>query len=106
MIQTSHRLDSGFQQAIDQPIVEIQPYGIASSATCWKDSRPGDRESISLKAQFFHQSNIIRHAVVMVCSHVARIIVADIPLPVGINVPNAFTLAVLIPSAFDLVSGS
>src|SRR2546425_148620 len=50
VIQCRHRRDSGLQKSIDQAGIKLEALLVERTGAVWKQPRPGDRESVALKA--------------------------------------------------------
>ena len=93
------------EQAVHQPVIEVEAARFDRAGAGGHDSRPGHGEAISVDAERRHQVEVGLPAVVMVASDVAGRAVADQPWRVGERVPHRRPLAVLVPRALDLVRG-
>src|SRR5262250_2240344 len=59
MVERRKWLDAGFEQPIDQPIVEVQAGAIDAAIAFRQHTRPADREAVGLQAQLTHQRDIL-----------------------------------------------
>ena len=58
--------DVGFENDVDQPLIEIESCLIDTARACGVYARPSDGHTVRLQAQVLHQGNIIGIAVVVV----------------------------------------
>ena len=75
MVEGRQRLDTRFQESIDQPVVKVQSGLVDLPATFWQDARPGDGETVVFEAQRSHQLDVFLPAVIMVTRDISVIIV-------------------------------
>jgi len=106
MVQRRVGRDARGQQAVHEPAVEIQPHRVDLAVAARQDARPANREPVRLEPQLLHQRDILAPAMVVVTGHIARIAVKDAPRRVREAIPDALTLAVLVPGPLDLVRRS
>jgi hypothetical protein len=103
--QRRHRRDAVRGQAIDQPVVEVEPGWVDCAGSGRLDARPREREPVRVDAERGHQGDIFRPPVVVVVGDVAGVAVPDCAGATAEDVPYRLTAAVLGDSAFDLVCG-
>src|SRR3972149_3124447 len=106
MVKGDKWFDIGFQQSIHQPTVESKAGPMDISAASRKKPGPGYREAIGHNAHLFHQTHILRPAMVVIGGNISSLPIRDHSRSVAESIPNALALAVLIPGTFDLVCGS
>src|SRR5439155_21469600 len=97
--------DAGVEQAVDEPVVEVQAGGVNRAGTVGQDARPGDGEPVRVDAEAPHHRDVLRPAVVVVAGHVAGVAVVDGAGYAAERVPDGRSPAVLGHRALDLVRG-
>jgi hypothetical protein len=105
VVERGPGLQSAFQHAVDQALVEIQPPGVGRAAGFAEDARPGDRKTVGIRAQAARDVQVFGPAVVMVAGDRAAGAVADAARRRGETVPDRFDPAVRLRRPFDLVGG-
>src|ERR671920_716839 len=69
--------DPGRVQLVDESAVEVETLGVGTTAPCGKDARPGDREAITTETELSHERDVVRVAVEVIASDVARVAIGD-----------------------------
>ncbi len=105
VVETRPRLDAGFEQRIDQPIVEVETAHVDRAAAFGHDARPRDREAVGVEMPRRRGAHVLTPPVVVIAGAVAGVAALDLPRRVGENVPDAAAAPVLVERAFDLVRG-
>ena len=103
VVQRYPGLDAGFEEAVDQATVKVEPAGLDLAVTVGQDARPGEREPVRFQAQVAHQFDVGLPPAVVVRRDVAGIAVLHPAGGVREPIPDAFSLAVVAPRAFDLI---
>lgn len=101
--QGRERRDAGREQAVDQPVVEVEPGSVHAAGALGQHAAPGDAEAVGAQAQFAHQRDILAPAPVVVAGDVAGVAACDAARLVREHVPVAGTGAVGQRRALDLV---
>ena len=66
VVQRGHGGDAGGQQQVHQPVVEVQAPLLNAPRPVRLDPGPGDREPVGVDAEFAHERDVFRRAVVVV----------------------------------------
>ena len=106
VIERDQRTDFRFQKCIDDAAVIIGALGIYRSRSRRLNARPGNREAITVQIHGLHQCDVFGPAVVGIASYVSRIAILDFARRVRKAIPDRFALAVFLPRALNLISGS
>src|SRR5690606_25009317 len=103
VIERAERLDAGFEQAVDEALVMVEPGLVHPTLAFREDAAPGDREAVGLHAKFAHEADVLAPAAILVAGDVARVAVQHHARPAHEAVPDARARAVGQGRAFDLV---
>ncbi len=101
VIERRARLDAGFEQLVDEAVVEVEADGAYRSRSFRNHPRPGDREPIRIDAEFAHQANILLIAMDVIARDFAARAVGHIAFDVDEVVPDR--PAAPVGAAFDLI---
>ena len=99
------RLDPGFQQGVDQPVVVVEPLLIDLPGAFGEHPRPGDREAIGVEPELPHDLNVILESVVVIAGHRTTVSVFDGPLTIAEVVPDASPTTTFEGRTLDLIGG-
>src|SRR6516164_3649807 len=103
MIKRGVGLDAVGEKLVDQTVVEIEAFRIGRPVALRKYTRPGDREAISLHAQFLDQADVVLVEMIVIVGTIGVGLVADLARRVAEDVPDRGTAAVLVDGPFDLI---
>ena len=91
------------EQAVHQPMIEIEPFLIHRSPALGNDPRPGNTHPVMLHPQIRHPFDVFFETVVVIAGDVSGVAVSGLSGGVGIGVPDTGFTTVLGNGAFDLV---
>jgi hypothetical protein len=97
--------NSAFEQRVDQPRVEVEPFVVDGACALGQDSGPGDAEAIRVKAKVRHERDIGCISPVVIAGDVAGFSRDRQSRRVGEPVPDARPRAVGEWRSFDLIGG-
>ena len=107
MLEASQvKVTASAQELVDHSVVKVETRFVRLADTGRLNARPGDAESIRLKADLLHQPDVFRIPMVVVGRYVTRVPVPNLVGFATIHVPHALPAAVNIYGAFDLVGSS
>jgi len=92
-----------FKAEIKKPVVKIQPFLVDLSRPGRENPGPGDGTAVIFHSQATHQFHIFPVAVVMIAGNIAGFAVGGVAFFMGKNIPNAFSPAVLVYRALNLI---
>ena len=104
VVQADPRFDAGFEQPVDQPVVEGQPGLVERARALRQHARPGDRETIGADTDVAHQRDVLAPAMIVVAGDVAGVAVGDATRLMGKDIPDARSPTIFRDGAFDLVT--
>ncbi len=96
-------LNAGFEELVDEAVVEVDAFGVGSAGSGGEDARPGYGESVGLKAEVFHEGDVFFVAVVVIVGYVPGVSVVGFAGSVREGVPDGGSTAVFVDCAFNLV---
>ncbi len=97
------RGDAGFEQAVDEPVVVVEPDRVGLTGAVGQHPRPRDREAVGVQPESLHQSDVFGVAVVVVACDIAGVAVVDRAGNPAEGVPNGRRTATLGDRSLDLV---
>ncbi len=102
MVQCGHGQNVCCQQAVDQAVVKIQAARFHCPGAQRQDAGPADRKAVGIDTERLQEGHIVGHVVVMVAGDICSCPIQNAVRLMIKAVPDALTLAVFIPGAFDL----
>ena len=69
MVERCGGLEPPCQKAIDESVVEVQPFLIDRAAALWQDTRPACREAVDVGTEVADQVEVRLHPVIVVAGH-------------------------------------
>src|SRR5262249_19010153 len=105
VIERGEWLDALGAKLVGEALVEVDALRIRRARALREDARPGDGEPVGGRVDVLHQRDVLLVAVVVVVGDVAIVVVLDVAGRVREFVPDRLALAVLVPSALDLIRG-
>ncbi len=105
VVEGRERADPGRQQAVHQPVVEVQAGLVDPVVGERHHARPGDREPVGAEAEPAHQRDVLGPAVVVVAGGVAGVAAGHPAGGVREGVPDRRGAPVGVRRALDLVGG-
>ncbi len=106
MEERRERLDSLFEERVDEPVVEVEARVVDAATSVREHARPGDREPERVEAELAHELHVVAVAVVEVACDLAGVAAADLAGRRGEAIPDALASAVSIGRSLDLVRRS
>src|SRR3984957_19804914 len=106
VIQRRKRLNVAFEQAVNEPVIELQATAVDGTVTGRLDSGPGNGKAISLDAERRDQVQVRFQAVVVIAGDLAVGAVRRRAWAEAELVPDGGALAVGARRAFDLESAA
>ena len=103
VVKRDPRRNSGFEQFVRQPGIEIQSFRIHCTGPVRQNSGPGSRKPVSVYAHLFHERYVFFIAVVMVACGAARVAAGNLPGGFREYVPHGRFPSVFVPCAFNLI---
>src|SRR5664280_29186 len=101
VVEAPPRLDAGFEDRVEQAVVERQPRLIRCPASLRQHARPGDRKPVRLNAEPLHEADVLEIAMVVIAGDVAGVVVGDLAL-LAMRIPDTEPAAVFAHRALDL----
>lgn len=105
VVEGGERGDARLQEAVHEPVVEVQARLVDRPVAAGHDPRPGDREAVGVRAELLDQADVLGDPVVVVAGHVTRVAPVDRAGGVRERVPDRGGAAVLGHGSLDLVRG-
>ena len=105
MIKCREGLQPGFEQAVDQLVIEVQAGRVGGPPPGGLDAGPGDREPVGPQAEVLHDRYVVAPQVVMVAGDVRNGAVGDLAGDGREAVPDGLAPAPLVAAPLDLLRG-
>ncbi len=102
MIHSQHRTYSIIKKLIYQSIIKIKSLIIYMSGMR-NNSRPGNRKSVRIKPDFFHQCNIIFIKMIMVACNISIISIGNFSFFMRKHIPDRRSLSITIMCSLNLI---
>ena len=103
VVERGPGLDAAGEEAVDEPVVEVEPGLVHRAAARRLDPRPGDAEPVGPQPELRHQVEIRLPATVVVAGDVTGVPVARATGRVRVHVPDARAAPVCRRGPLDLV---
>ena len=103
VVERHHRGDAAGEQAVDQPVVEVEAAGVHRTVGGRDHPGPGDREPVGTHPQVDEQVEVLLPPVVVVAGDVAGVTPQHGSGPPGERVPDRRPPPVLVDGTLDLV---
>lgn len=105
MIQRWQRLNSGLQELVNKPVIEVQATLVYGPGSIGDNTRPRYRETVSVEPQITHQADVITVTMVMIAGDCPGVSLEDRPRHSREGVPDRLATTILVHGAFDLIGG-
>jgi hypothetical protein len=105
MVEREEWFNAGLKQAVYQMTIKIKAHRVDLSSPLRQNPWPAYRETVSLKIEGGHKSNVFLKSMIVIACHISGVVAHYIARRVTKMVPYGFAPAVLLISPLDLISG-